>query len=264
EPKAAGTMDAVIAGLAEKAERRERERSAKVVPIRAGVAAPSQEDEPVRQATSKAVVPYVQPEDQEQAGNQLVLLDVPPEKPLDALKEMNNKHAVITNLGGKCVVMEWVPSLIAPGTREPSYQKFGTFRERYSNRYVEEVVGRRIDGKPLGAWWLKHPQRQQYEGIDLVANAPKVLPGRRLNLWRGFGVLPVQGDWSLIQNHIYEVLANGDRDFYEYVGSSRTLIREQKLRLCFGGRKASARVYLLLSCYLCLERMAFKCLIQII
>jgi hypothetical protein len=118
---------------------------------------------------------------------------------------------------GKVVVMEWVPSLVVPGSKELSYQKFGTLRERYSNRYVEEVVGRKTDGKPLGNWWLKHPQRRQYEGIDLVANAPGVLPGNRLNLWRGFGVLPVQGDWSLIDNHIYEVLANGDRDFYQYI-----------------------------------------------
>ena len=25
----------------------------------------------------------------------------------EAIKEMNDKHAVISNLGGKCVVMEW-------------------------------------------------------------------------------------------------------------------------------------------------------------
>ena len=29
------------------------------------------------------------------------------QKPIVALNEMNKKHAVITNLGGKCVVMEW-------------------------------------------------------------------------------------------------------------------------------------------------------------
>jgi hypothetical protein len=32
------------------------------------------------------------------------------ETPIEkAIREMNDKHAVISNLGGKCVIMEWVP-----------------------------------------------------------------------------------------------------------------------------------------------------------
>ena len=54
---------------------------------------------------------------------------------------MNDKHAVISNLGGKCVVMEWVPSMIMPGAKELSYQSFTSFRERYANQWVDH--GRR-------------------------------------------------------------------------------------------------------------------------
>jgi hypothetical protein len=36
------------------------------------------------------------------------------ETPIEkAAREMNDKHAVISNLGGKCVIMEWVPSPIS-------------------------------------------------------------------------------------------------------------------------------------------------------
>jgi hypothetical protein len=53
-----------------------------------------------------------------------------------AIKEMNDKHAIISNLGGKCVVMEWVPSAITEGGAELGYQSFTAFKERYLNRYV--------------------------------------------------------------------------------------------------------------------------------
>jgi hypothetical protein len=63
-----------------------------------------------------------------------VVADESPEE--KAIREMNDKHAVIANLGGKCVIMEWVPSAISEGQKELSYQNFQAFRERYANAYV--------------------------------------------------------------------------------------------------------------------------------
>jgi Family of unknown function (DUF5906) len=39
----------------------------------------------------------------------------------------------------------------------------------------------------------------------------------RYNLWRGFGVPEVRGDWSLIERHIYEVLADRNTDHGDYI-----------------------------------------------
>ena len=140
---------------------------------------------------------------------------VPVAVPPPAIKELNDKHAVIGNLGGKCVVMEWVPSVILPGAKELSYQSFTSFRERYANEYVD------LDGPhgriPKAAYWLTHPQRRQYEGMDLMPNGPAVLPGGYLNLWRGWGVEPRKGSWRLMQRHIAEVLANGNQEFEDYI-----------------------------------------------
>ena len=100
----------------------------------------------------------------------------PAELPLpEAIKTMNDKHAVITNLGGKCVTMEWTPSLIMPGTKELAYQSFSSFRERYANRYVDCGMG--MGRANLAAVWLAHPQRRQYEGLDLVPNGAGYCPG---------------------------------------------------------------------------------------
>ena len=48
--------------------------------------------------------------------------------------KLNRQHAVIANLGGKCVIMEFVPSNVTPGATEPAYQTFTSFRERYLSR----------------------------------------------------------------------------------------------------------------------------------
>ena len=38
-----------------------------------------------------------------------------------------------------------------------------------------------------------------------------------LNLWRGFGVKPKQGNWSLMQQHIREVICEGNEKHYQYL-----------------------------------------------
>lgn len=134
------------------------------------------------------------------------------------IAEMNNKHAVITDVGGKCVVMELVPSILFPGTKELNFQSFPTHRERYGNRYVTISRGpRKTEEVQLGHYWLVHPQRREYAGLVLRPNEPEVLPGNYLNLWQGWGVQPQAGDWGLIQRHIAEVLAAGDQRFADYI-----------------------------------------------
>jgi hypothetical protein len=117
--------------------------------------------------------------------------------------------------------MEWVPSEIDEGCEEPSYQSFGTIRERYSNRYVKFVEVRGATqitkSQSLGDWWLANPARRQYERLDLDPHGPPVLPGNRLNLWRGWGVEPKEGNWSLLNDHIRNVVANGDLPSYRYI-----------------------------------------------
>ena len=131
---------------------------------------------------------------------------------------MNDKHAVISNLGGKCVIMEWVPSPISEGQKELSYQSFQAFRERYANQYVAVPNGRgRWETAPAAPIWLAHPHRRQYEGLDLVPGGPPILPNGYLNLWKGWGVEPRKGSWRLMQRHIVEVLANGNQAFEDFI-----------------------------------------------
>ena len=64
--------------------------------------------------------------------------------------------------------------------------------------------------------WLRSRKRRKYRGIVLD---PQSLPenGGKLNLWRGWAVEPVPGDWSLMRELIDKVLCEGDTVRSEYV-----------------------------------------------
>jgi Family of unknown function (DUF5906) len=144
-------------------------------------------------------------------------------KPEIAMREMNEKYAIITNYGGKCVVLEWVPSKVNSDWQEPLFKTLQAFREGNASRYVElaaSIGHQRVEvmsPQPIAPWWLAQPTRRQYDGVDLEPKGPAILKGNQLNLWREFGVRPVQGDWSLMRRHMYEVLASSDGRSEEYI-----------------------------------------------
>lgn len=82
------------------------------------------------------------------------------------LRMLNERHAVISDIGGKCRVVGEVldRNLERPRTRI-SKQSFEDFRNRYMNKKVES--GQAKDGSPTytpaGKWWLEHPMRRQFE-----------------------------------------------------------------------------------------------------
>ena len=110
------------------------------------------------------------------------------------------------------------PSAITEGGTELAYQSFSSFKDRYLNRYIEmpNVKGL-MRGIQTAPYWLAHPDRRQYEGLDIVPNGPAVLPNGYLNLWRGWGVDPKPGSWKLLRRHVEEVLANGSQTFADYM-----------------------------------------------
>lgn len=137
------------------------------------------------------------------------------------LIDLNAKYSVIGDVGGKCLVLGWVPSKVDESILVPSFQTHKTFSERYSNKYVEAWKvknGQWVqEVQSMGAAWLKWPQRSNFEGIDLVPADEPVLPGNVLNLWKGFAVEPRRGRWDLMRRHIAKVLARGDLVSMEYI-----------------------------------------------
>jgi Family of unknown function (DUF5906) len=131
------------------------------------------------------------------------------------LAELNERHAVIRNYGGKTRVIEEVYDE-ALNRYRVTKQTFDDFRNSYMNRKV--IVGQDKNGNaqetPLGEWWLRHGQRRQY---DRVVFEPERDVPNAYNLWRGFGVEARPGDCSLYLNHLRCVVCGGYARRYEYL-----------------------------------------------
>ena len=131
------------------------------------------------------------------------------------LAELNRDNAVVL-VGSQARVLrfEAVPHE-AGGERYvcqiPTFLRFNDFRNFHLNRYVNGT-----DAISIGNWWLAHKDRRQYVGVVLIPGAEPIVDGR-LNLWRGFGVEAKRGNWSLLREHIHEVLAARDDDVDLYI-----------------------------------------------
>src|SRR5262249_25967003 len=61
------------------------------------------------------------------------------------------------------------------------------------------------------------PERRTYRGLTFRPDLDDNMVGGKLNLWRGWGVQARKGDWSLMRQHIKEVIASGDEEADTYV-----------------------------------------------
>jgi hypothetical protein len=130
------------------------------------------------------------------------------------LRFMNDRHAVIGNLGGKCRVVEEVEDKILDRSKL-TISSFADLQNRYSNRMVEIGQGKKGPTLvPLGKYWLNHKDRRQY---DYLRFAPlEDLPGV-YNLWKGFSVEPKPNDCSLYLEHIEKVICSGNTNYFDYL-----------------------------------------------
>jgi len=138
-----------------------------------------------------------------------------------AIEMLNTQHAIIDNYGGKTVIASWEPSSLNPSKLVVVFQTKESFLLRYSNRFVtiDSADGRggfASRSQPMGAYWLGHRDRRQYRGVTFMPGGPETGEGC-LNLWQGWGVDPSPGDWSLIREHIEDIVADGNEEFADYV-----------------------------------------------
>jgi hypothetical protein len=131
------------------------------------------------------------------------------------LGKLNEKHAIISDWGGKCrVVQEQYDEVM--GRSRLTKQSFEDFSNRYMNHKI--VVGTNKEDnpitKPVGRWWLENEHRRQYEKIIFA-------PGKEVpdayNLWRGFACDARPGDCSLFLAHLRDNVCRGNDDYHAYL-----------------------------------------------
>lgn len=138
------------------------------------------------------------------------------EEPL--LRTMNEAHAVIADLGGKCRVISEVTDVAMERPRSRiSKQSFEDFRNRYMHQKVQVATSK--DGNPLfkpaGKWWLEHPMRRQY--TSMVFAPGKEVPDA-YNLWRGFTCEAIPGTaHQPFLDHLRDNVCSGVDEHYNYL-----------------------------------------------
>lgn len=131
------------------------------------------------------------------------------------LMQLNSRHAVIGDDGGRCRIISIVQDE-ALGRERISRQSFDDFRNRYRHIKVPcgtDDKGRPIE-KPAGSWWIDHPQRRQY---DTIVFAPGRQTEGTFNLWTGFACEALPGSCELFLAHVRDNVCSGDEAHYEYM-----------------------------------------------
>jgi hypothetical protein len=119
----------------------------------------------------------------------------------DVVRELNATHAVVM-VGGRCVVLNEEDTSI-------TFSRPNDFKLRYANRSVH-VGKHRVD---LGTHWLRSPHRRQYKQVVF---APEGAAPDCYNLWRGFAVVPKEGDCSLYLEHLEDNICSGNKGHFAY------------------------------------------------
>lgn len=134
------------------------------------------------------------------------------------LRVLNERHAVIHDMGGKCrIISETMDYSVTPPRPKISKQSFEDFRNRYMNQRVQ--VGKSDKGEAVymsaGKWWLLHPLRREY--TTLVFAPDREIEGA-YNLWKGFACEAIPGTnhepWL---RHLYDNICNGNDEQYQYL-----------------------------------------------
>jgi hypothetical protein len=92
-------------------------------------------------------------------------------------------------------------------------QSNGNFRNILAGRFARHHDGK---VKPASDAWRNSRQRREFREIGYWPEQHGQ-PTRSFNLWRRWGAEPRPGDWSIVHDHILNVVATGDKAKAEYI-----------------------------------------------
>lgn len=132
----------------------------------------------------------------------------------------------LVNIGSKVRIQYWGKSSIDRKTKVPEFWPEQEFHRALKNKFVnikkkvtnEEGERSEIKRVPLSKWWMAKKDRYTFDGLIFDADAEEVSEQDEINLWRGFGIKEEpDADWSLMRDHIRNVIAGEDAKSNEYI-----------------------------------------------
>ncbi len=143
-----------------------------------------------------------------------------------ATQELNGHHAFLM-VEGKATILSELPDPDHPGTKIITLSRKDDVALLYANQRVPRGEPDKKNGQPKLVTkfqiWLQDPLRRQARRLWLKPGAPWGIDPTTgdFNIWQGWAVVPHAPDahhhWQRLQDHIHEVLANGNDRHAAYV-----------------------------------------------
>ncbi|WP_045216945.1 DUF5906 domain-containing protein [Desulfonatronovibrio magnus] len=143
----------------------------------------------------------------------LVAGKIKKQKNKDLLAEVNDQFAVVL-MGSKVWIMKEYKD--HEGYKRQAFLKSGDFKTYLANKHVmhKNKMGE-WEKKPLANEWLKWEHRRQYDGV--VFDPSEKSGSEFFNLYQGMTVKPQKGDWSLLRQHVLDVICCGNEKIFDYL-----------------------------------------------
>ncbi len=127
------------------------------------------------------------------------------------IEQMNKRHAVI-KIGSKCRIMDESTSL--DGGVNLGFLSVPDFHVLYSNRFAADPKDPKKK-KSISKIWINDPCRRELKGIVFEPGEENV--EGYYNMWKGLSIKPKRGSWNIFKDHIYNVIAGGNKEIGEWI-----------------------------------------------
>lgn len=141
---------------------------------------------------------------------------------------MNGQFTVMTSLGasGKVRIAYWIDDATSAAARHPRQSLVLQGKDdfllklKHTTGFIEGKVDEKgaPDRVAIAPWWLQRFDRAEATRLCFRPDLPA--RGRvngQMNLWRGYGIAPAAGDWSLLREHLRAYVARGDETHFDYI-----------------------------------------------
>lgn len=170
----------------------------------------------VKSATIKKVVAEHQKSLEKEERNKSDDLHEYPQEVITRLEEEAKNFAVVLVNGNLCVLK------LNNNRRTNLFNPYeimsvDTYKQLKCNENISMLYLGEMKKFNIGKCFMEWEGRKTYDD-GLVFEPPPSLPkGRVFNHWVGFAMKPEEGDWSVIRDHIYNVICQGNDEHFQFV-----------------------------------------------
>lgn len=141
-----------------------------------------------------------------------------PEIVIARLQKEADKFAVVLIKGDLCVLKLNKGREIDGRFADPyDIMSVDTYKQLRCNENVSTVYNGENKKFNIGKCFMEWDGRKTYDNGLVFEPPPSYARGRIFNHWVGFTHEPVEGDWSLIRDHILNVICRGNDEYFQFV-----------------------------------------------